>query len=161
VGFGVVARRHDDSHLPVDCVDGFRVGGVRSPGIDALASERLGAVFVATDHEHLARPVGECAHERPADGPTAKYQPRNHAIELVSRGVKPCVGPDIGGGNDEQFASNLGFKAFVTSARGRERMTATVVVLGAGYAGAGAIKSLEESLDDEADLIWISEHDYH
>lgn len=40
-------------------------------------------------------------------------------------------------------------------------MTATVVVLGAGYAGAGAIKSLEESLDDEADLIWISEHDYH
>jgi NADH dehydrogenase len=40
-------------------------------------------------------------------------------------------------------------------------MTETVVVLGAGYAGAGAIKSLEDSLDDEADLIWLSDHDYH
>jgi NADH dehydrogenase len=37
----------------------------------------------------------------------------------------------------------------------------TVVVLGAGYAGAGAIKSLEDALDDEADIIWISDHDHH
>jgi NADH dehydrogenase len=40
-------------------------------------------------------------------------------------------------------------------------MTDTVVVLGAGYAGAGAIKSLEATLEDEADLTWISDHDYH
>lgn len=40
-------------------------------------------------------------------------------------------------------------------------MTETVVVLGAGYAGAGAIMSLEASLDDEADIIWISDTDYH
>jgi NADH dehydrogenase len=40
-------------------------------------------------------------------------------------------------------------------------MTETVVVLGAGYAGAGAVKSLEDALDDAADLVWISDHDYH
>lgn len=40
-------------------------------------------------------------------------------------------------------------------------MTETVVVLGAGYAGAGAIMSLEESLGDEVDITWIAEHDYH
>ncbi|HET7324818.1 MAG TPA: FAD-dependent oxidoreductase [Halococcus sp.] len=40
-------------------------------------------------------------------------------------------------------------------------MTETVVVLGAGYAGAGAIMSLEAALDDEADITWISEYDYH
>jgi NADH dehydrogenase len=40
-------------------------------------------------------------------------------------------------------------------------MTAQVVVLGAGYAGAGAVQSFEEAIGDEADLTWISEHDYH
>jgi NADH dehydrogenase len=40
-------------------------------------------------------------------------------------------------------------------------MAETVVVLGAGYAGAGAIRSLEDALGDEADITWISDHDYH
>ena len=40
-------------------------------------------------------------------------------------------------------------------------MTATVVVLGAGYAGAGAILSLEDALDEETDLVWVSDNDYH
>jgi NADH dehydrogenase len=40
-------------------------------------------------------------------------------------------------------------------------MTEHVVVLGSGYAGAGAIKSLESALDGEADITWVSEHDYH
>jgi NADH dehydrogenase len=40
-------------------------------------------------------------------------------------------------------------------------MTEKVVVLGAGYAGAGAIKSLEAQLDGEADVTWISATDYH
>ena len=40
-------------------------------------------------------------------------------------------------------------------------MTETVVVLGAGYAGAGAIKKLEETLGDEADITWVSDHDHH
>ena len=42
-------------------------------------------------------------------------------------------------------------------------MTENVVVLGAGYAGAGAIKSLEDELDGETDVdvTWISETDYH
>ena len=40
-------------------------------------------------------------------------------------------------------------------------MTETVVVLGAGYAGAGAIKSLEDALGEGADLTWISANDHH
>ncbi|MBO4246547.1 NAD(P)/FAD-dependent oxidoreductase [Halomicrobium sp. IBSBa] len=40
-------------------------------------------------------------------------------------------------------------------------MTDNVVVLGAGYAGAGAIKSLEDELNGEADITWISDTDYH
>jgi NADH dehydrogenase len=36
-----------------------------------------------------------------------------------------------------------------------------IVVLGAGYAGAGAISSLEDELDDDDDLTWISREDYH
>jgi NADH dehydrogenase len=40
-------------------------------------------------------------------------------------------------------------------------MTERVVVLGSGYAGAGAIRSLEASLEGEADLTWISDVDYH
>ncbi|WP_423999017.1 NAD(P)/FAD-dependent oxidoreductase [Haloarcula salina] len=40
-------------------------------------------------------------------------------------------------------------------------MTENVVVLGAGYAGAGAIASLEAELDGEADVTWISDTDYH
>ena len=40
-------------------------------------------------------------------------------------------------------------------------MTETVVVLGAGYAGAGAIRSLEAALGAEADLTWVSDTDYH
>ena len=40
-------------------------------------------------------------------------------------------------------------------------MTESVVVLGAGYAGAGAVKSFEEELNGDADLTWISDTDYH
>ncbi|MEF8829788.1 MAG: NAD(P)/FAD-dependent oxidoreductase, partial [Haloarcula sp.] len=42
-------------------------------------------------------------------------------------------------------------------------MTENVVVLGSGYAGAGAIKSLEDELNGEvdADITWISDVDYH
>ena len=41
-------------------------------------------------------------------------------------------------------------------------MSANVVVVGAGYAGAGTVKSFEDEIDDgEAELTWISEHDYH
>jgi NADH dehydrogenase len=40
-------------------------------------------------------------------------------------------------------------------------MTEHVVVLGSGYAGAGAIRSLESALDGEADITWVSDHDYH
>lgn len=40
-------------------------------------------------------------------------------------------------------------------------MTDTVVVLGAGYAGAGAIQQLEEELSSTADIVWISNTDYH
>ena len=41
-------------------------------------------------------------------------------------------------------------------------MTAHVVVVGAGYAGAGTVKSFEDEIqEDEAELTWISEHDYH
>ncbi|MFB6101222.1 MAG: NAD(P)/FAD-dependent oxidoreductase [Haloplanus sp.] len=40
-------------------------------------------------------------------------------------------------------------------------MTSQVVVLGAGYAGAGAVKRFEEMNDGTAELTWISEHDYH
>ena len=40
-------------------------------------------------------------------------------------------------------------------------MTETVVVLGAGYAGAGAIKSLENHLDGDADVVWVADQDYH
>jgi NADH dehydrogenase len=40
-------------------------------------------------------------------------------------------------------------------------MTEKVVVLGSGYAGAGAINSLESSLDGEADIVWVSDVPYH
>ena len=40
-------------------------------------------------------------------------------------------------------------------------MSTQVVVVGAGYAGAGALKRLESELDSDVDLTWISEHDYH
>ncbi len=40
-------------------------------------------------------------------------------------------------------------------------MTEKVVVLGAGYAGAGAIQQLERELPRSADLVWISNTDYH
>ncbi|MDS0281717.1 NAD(P)/FAD-dependent oxidoreductase [Haloarcula onubensis] len=40
-------------------------------------------------------------------------------------------------------------------------MTDKVVVLGAGYAGAGAIKSLEDELNGDADVTWIADVDYH
>ncbi|USZ68825.1 NAD(P)/FAD-dependent oxidoreductase [Halorussus salilacus] len=41
-------------------------------------------------------------------------------------------------------------------------MTEKVVVLGAGYAGAGAIQRLEEELEHaDAELTWVSDDDYH
>jgi NADH dehydrogenase len=40
-------------------------------------------------------------------------------------------------------------------------MTSQVVVLGSGYAGAGAVKRFEDVTDGTAELTWISEHDYH
>ncbi|WP_256391095.1 NAD(P)/FAD-dependent oxidoreductase [Natronoarchaeum rubrum] len=40
-------------------------------------------------------------------------------------------------------------------------MTATVVVLGAGYAGAGAVKQLEEELNGSTEIVWVSDTDYH
>ena len=41
-------------------------------------------------------------------------------------------------------------------------MTAQVVVIGAGYAGAGTVQAFEDEIEDgEAELTWISEHDYH
>ena len=40
-------------------------------------------------------------------------------------------------------------------------MTEQVVVLGSGYAGAGAIQSLESSLSGDAEITWVSDVDYH
>ncbi|MFU8867608.1 NAD(P)/FAD-dependent oxidoreductase [Natronococcus sp.] len=40
-------------------------------------------------------------------------------------------------------------------------MTENVVVLGAGYAGAGAVKTLQSELEDNARLTWIADVDYH
>jgi len=40
-------------------------------------------------------------------------------------------------------------------------MTATVVVLGAGYAGAGAVQRLEEELNGSTEIVWVSDTDYH
>lgn len=40
-------------------------------------------------------------------------------------------------------------------------MTSRVVVVGAGYAGAGTIRALQKKIDDEAEITWISEHEYH
>ncbi|MFB6154726.1 MAG: NAD(P)/FAD-dependent oxidoreductase [Haloferacaceae archaeon] len=40
-------------------------------------------------------------------------------------------------------------------------MSAQVVILGAGYAGSGAVQSFEGAIGDEADLTWISATDYH
>ena len=40
-------------------------------------------------------------------------------------------------------------------------MTTRVVVLGAGYAGAGAIPRLESELGSGAELTWVSDTDYH
>ena len=40
-------------------------------------------------------------------------------------------------------------------------MTTRVVVLGAGYAGAGAVAKLESALGPDTELVWVSETDYH
>jgi NADH dehydrogenase len=40
-------------------------------------------------------------------------------------------------------------------------MTDRVVVLGAGYAGAGAVKRLSSELGRDAELVWVSETDHH
>ncbi|AFZ71442.1 NAD(P)/FAD-dependent oxidoreductase [Natronobacterium gregoryi] len=40
-------------------------------------------------------------------------------------------------------------------------MTDNVVVLGAGYAGAGAVVELQSKLDSDAQLTWIADVDYH
>lgn len=40
-------------------------------------------------------------------------------------------------------------------------MTERIVVLGAGYGGCAAIRSLEDELGDEAELVWVDESDHH
>ena len=41
-------------------------------------------------------------------------------------------------------------------------MSTQVVVVGSGYAGAGAVKAFEDEVGaGEAELTWVSEHDYH
>ncbi|MFD1598866.1 NAD(P)/FAD-dependent oxidoreductase [Halobellus rarus] len=40
-------------------------------------------------------------------------------------------------------------------------MSTQIVVVGSGYAGAGAVNRLEEELDAGMELTWISENDYH
>jgi NADH dehydrogenase len=40
-------------------------------------------------------------------------------------------------------------------------MTEQVVVLGSGYGGAGAVKSLQSALDGEAEVTWVSDVDHH
>ncbi len=41
-------------------------------------------------------------------------------------------------------------------------MTSQIVVVGSGYAGAGAVKAFEDEVGQgEAELTWVSEHDYH
>ncbi|GGM65743.1 NADH dehydrogenase [Halarchaeum rubridurum] len=40
-------------------------------------------------------------------------------------------------------------------------MATRVVVLGAGYAGAGAIHSLQKHLPERVELTWVAENDYH
>ena len=41
-------------------------------------------------------------------------------------------------------------------------MTSQIVVVGSGYAGAGAVKAFEDEIGEgEAELTWVSEHDYH
>ncbi len=40
-------------------------------------------------------------------------------------------------------------------------MTATVVVLGAGYAGVRAVQRLDDELPAAAELLWIADQDYH
>jgi len=40
-------------------------------------------------------------------------------------------------------------------------MTEDVVVLGSGYAGTGTVKRLEQELDGEADVTWVSDVDHH
>jgi len=40
-------------------------------------------------------------------------------------------------------------------------MTENVVVLGSGYAGAGAVQSLETEVGNQADITWVSDVDYH
>ncbi|SNZ04424.1 NADH dehydrogenase [Natronoarchaeum philippinense] len=40
-------------------------------------------------------------------------------------------------------------------------MTDTVVVLGAGYAGAGAVQQLEDELNGSTEIVWVSDTDYH
>lgn len=44
---------------------------------------------------------------------------------------------------------------------GNEKTRLNVVVLGSGYAGTGAIKSLERKLDERVDITWVSDIDYH
>ena len=40
-------------------------------------------------------------------------------------------------------------------------MTEQVLVLGSGYAGAGAVQSLESSIAGDAEITWVSDVDYH
>lgn len=40
-------------------------------------------------------------------------------------------------------------------------MAEQIIVLGAGYAGAGAITSIESTVGDDVEVTWVSETDYH
>ena len=40
-------------------------------------------------------------------------------------------------------------------------MTEQIVVLGSGYGGAGAVKSLQSALDGEAEITWVSDVEHH
>lgn len=60
-----------------------------------------------------------------------------------------------------ELAMETRFKAFVSQGIGSDHMTENVVVLGSGYGGAGAVKSLEQEVGNRADITWISNVDHH
>jgi NADH dehydrogenase len=70
------------------------------------------------------------------------------------------------GGDDTDphaSATDDAFKPLLSEGSGDPSMSTQVVVLGAGYAGAGAVKAFEEEIGeaDDVELTWVSEQDYH